>query len=141
MGENLPDDRRALDDGDDLHPPPATRTEERIDLVDLADEAGPSRLRASREPQPNASTQAGAADLQGRPVVRAGEWVRRFGFREQPVLLAVAPRAIGVPAVEERGLLVRVRLCSGGRRALMILYSNASRGKRRGHRRERQKRS
>jgi hypothetical protein len=79
MIEDLPDDRRPLDHGDHLHRAAATRTQEGIDLVHLPDEAGP-----------------GAADLKGRPIVRAGDWVRRLGFREEPVPLAVAPRTIGV---------------------------------------------
>ena len=37
-----------------------------------------------------------------------GAWVRRLGAPEEPVLLPIATRAIGVPAVEERGLLVRI---------------------------------
>jgi len=92
MIEDLPDDRRPLDPGDHLHRAAAARTQEGIDLVHLPDEAGP-----------------GAADLTGRPIVRAGDWVRRLGFREEPVPLAVAPHPIGVPAIEEHGLLVRIR--------------------------------
>ncbi len=55
--EELPDDRRALNHDDHLHRAPAVGTEERIRLVDLAEEAGPSRL---------SSTRAGAADFQGQ---------------------------------------------------------------------------
>jgi hypothetical protein len=73
------------------HCAPAAGAEERIHLIDLADEASP-----------------GAADLQGCPMVRAREWVRRSGFREEPVLPAVAPRPVRVPAIEERGLLVDI---------------------------------
>jgi len=51
--EDLPDDGRALDHGDHLHRAPATRIEERIDLVHHPDKAGPSRL---------SSTQARAED-------------------------------------------------------------------------------
>lgn len=67
---------------------------------ELSRAAGPSRL---------SSTQAGTAALTGHPLVRAGDWVRRFGYREEPEPLAVAPRPSGVPAREERGLLVRLR--------------------------------
>jgi hypothetical protein len=69
---DLPDDRWALDHGDDLHRAPAVRTQERVQIVHLLDEAGP-----------------GAVDLQGRPMVHAGDWVRSFGFGEEPVLPAV----------------------------------------------------
>jgi hypothetical protein len=41
-------------------------------------------------------------------MVRARDWVRRFGFREEAGLLAVASRPIGVPSIEERRLLVRI---------------------------------
>jgi hypothetical protein len=37
-----------------------------------------------------------------------GAWVRRLGVPEEPVLLTIPTRAIGVPAVEEGGLLVRI---------------------------------
>jgi hypothetical protein len=88
--EDLPDDRRTpvcrvgtgrLNHGNDFHGSAAMGTEQRIDLVDLTNQARPSRL---------SSTQARSADLQGRPGNRAGDWVRRFGFREEPVPLAVA---------------------------------------------------
>jgi hypothetical protein len=72
MIEDLPDGRRAFNNGDHLHRAPAARTQEGIDLVHLPDEAGP-----------------GAPDLTGCPIVRARDWIRRFGFREEPVLLAV----------------------------------------------------
>ncbi len=39
--EDLPDDRWALNHGDHLHRAPATRTEQRIDLVDLTNQARP----------------------------------------------------------------------------------------------------
>ncbi len=41
MVQDLPDNRGALDDGDDLHRAPAARTDQRIHLVDLADQARP----------------------------------------------------------------------------------------------------
>ena len=41
MIEDLPDARRPLDHGDHLHRGPAARTQERIDLVHLPDEACP----------------------------------------------------------------------------------------------------
>jgi hypothetical protein len=82
--EDLLDDRRAVDQGDDFHSPAAMGTEQRIDLVDLTNQARPR-----------------SEDLQARPMVRARDWVRRFGIREQPVLLAVALRAIGVPLLEK----------------------------------------
>jgi len=85
---------RAQPSGDDLHPPPAARTQEGIDLVHLANEAGPSRL---------SSTQAGAADLQGRPVVRAGDWLRRFGFREERALRVGSPGHTKKHTVNESG--------------------------------------
>jgi hypothetical protein len=60
VGEDLPDDRRTLDDGDDFHRPAALGTEQRIDLVDLADQARPR-----------------SAHLQGSPIALIGGWVRR----------------------------------------------------------------
>ena len=80
----------------------SARPQEGIDLVHLPDEGGP-----------------GPADLKGRPIVRAGDWVRRLGFREEPVPLEVAPRPIGVPAIERvlrcrRRALPRRRRGSGG---------------------------
>jgi len=50
-----------------------------------------------------------AADFQGHPIIRVGDWVRRLGFPEEPVPLAVTPRPIGVPAIEDGRLLVRIR--------------------------------
>ena len=48
MIEDPPDDRRAPNDGDDSHRPAALRTEERIHLVGLADEAGPAAAFCAR---------------------------------------------------------------------------------------------
>jgi hypothetical protein len=39
VGEDLPDNRRAFDHGKDLHRPAAAGTEQRIHLIDLADQA------------------------------------------------------------------------------------------------------
>lgn len=91
MIEDRPADRRPLGHGDPPHRGLAAGAEGRVHLIDLADEASP-----------------GAADRQGRPLVRARDWVRRFGFREQAVPPAVAPRPVRVPAIEERGLLVDI---------------------------------
>ncbi len=82
--ENPLDDRRPLDHGEDLHRAPAARTDQRIHLVDLAN-----------QPRPR------SADLQGCPIVPGGDWARCLGFREELVALAVASRPIGVPAIEE----------------------------------------
>jgi hypothetical protein len=65
------------------HRAPEARTQERIHLVDLADESG-----------------LGAADLLVRPVVRARDWVRCFGGRQESVSLAIPPRQMGVPPPE-----------------------------------------
>lgn len=55
MGEDLPDDRRPLDHGEDFQTPAILGKEQRIDLIDLADQA---RLRST--------------NLQGRPIVPIG---------------------------------------------------------------------
>jgi hypothetical protein len=49
-----------------------------------------------------------AADRPARPMVRARNWLRRFGFPEAPVLRAVTPSPMRAPARAERGLLVRI---------------------------------
>jgi hypothetical protein len=49
-----------------------------------------------------------AADLLGCSSRFIGDRRRPFGFPEQAVPPAVPPGPIGVPAVEERGLLVRI---------------------------------
>ena len=87
----MPDDRRAFDRGQDLQRAAAAGTEQRIHLVDVADQARPR-----------------TAHLQGSPIALSGGWVRRRGVPEEPVLLPIPTRAIGVPAVEEGGLLVRL---------------------------------
>lgn len=92
MIEDLPDDRRARADCDDFHRPTALRTEQRIDLVDLPNQARPRSV-----------------DLQGCSRAFSGYRFRPFGFAEETVLPAVTPCPIGVPTVEERGLLVGVR--------------------------------
>jgi hypothetical protein len=75
-----PAGRRALKDGD-ASPRPATRgTGEWIRPGALAAEAG-----------------LGAADLQGHPVVRAGDRVPASAFARRPCRLRVAPRPSGVP--------------------------------------------
>ena len=99
--EDLPDDGRALDHGDHLHRAPAMRTEERIDLVDVTNQARPR-----------------AADLQGCSSGFIGDRFCPFGLPEQavpPAVTACPPVCvhrtgrIGVPAIEERGLLVGIR--------------------------------
>jgi len=92
MIENLPDDRGALDHGDDLHRPAAPRTEQRINLVDLTDQTRPR-----------------ATDFQRRPRLPIGSWFLHAGLLEEAVSLAIPPGPVGVPAIEERGLLVGVR--------------------------------
>ena len=79
MVEDLPDGCRAFDHGNDLHGPAAARTEQRIRLVDLADQAHP-----------------GSPGFQGRPSVPFGGWLRRGSRPEEPVPLPIAPRPIGV---------------------------------------------
>jgi hypothetical protein len=75
----------ATDSGDDPHRPAAARTHEGIYLIDLADQARPSRL---------SSTQAGSARLQECLSAFIGGWGRRLGAPEEPVLLPIAPRAM-----------------------------------------------
>jgi hypothetical protein len=70
------------------------------------DQAGPSRLRASREPQPNASTQAGPADFQRRSLLRYGG--PDLGVPEETLLLPIAAGSIRIPSVKEYGLLVGI---------------------------------
>jgi hypothetical protein len=41
VGEDLPDDRRAVDHGEDLHRSAAPRKDQRTHLIDLADQACP----------------------------------------------------------------------------------------------------
>ena len=50
MGEDLPDDRRAFDNGNDLHCPAAARIEQRIDLVHLPNEPRPRSAHLQRAP-------------------------------------------------------------------------------------------
>ncbi len=83
---DLPDHRGALDDGDDLHRAPAARADQRIHLVDLADQARP------RSPS-----------YQWRLRVPFGGWLRRGSRPEEPVPLPIAPRPIGRPARMRRG--------------------------------------
>ena len=85
MVEDLPDHRRPLDHGEDLHRSPAARTDQRIHLVDLADQAGP-----------------GSPGLQRRPSAPLGGGGGQVHVPEEPVLLAVAPRPIRVPTVDCR---------------------------------------
>ncbi len=91
MLQDLSNDCRAFDHGDDLHGPAAARTDQRVHVIDLADQAGP-----------------GSANLQGRSSAFGANRFRPFGFPPQAVALAIAPRPIGVPAIEEGGLLVGV---------------------------------
>jgi len=101
VGGNLSEDRRApvchvgtgrLDHGDHLHRAPAMRTAQRSHCVDLADQARPR-----------------SADLQWRLVGGLGGRLHHGGGPEEAVVPAVAARPIGVPAIEERGLLVGIR--------------------------------
>jgi hypothetical protein len=91
MVEDLPDHGRLFAYGDDLHGPAAARTEQRIDLVDLAEQTRP-----------------GPPGFQWHPTTLLGHGLHRGSLPEEPVPLPVASRPIGVPAVEERGLLVGI---------------------------------
>ena len=109
--EDLPNHLRALNHGEDRHRSTAARTAQRVHLVHLADQAGPSRLRASREPQPNASTQAGPADFQRRSPLHHGG--PHLGVPQEALLLPIAAGSIRIPSVRECGLLVGIGDVSG----------------------------
>jgi len=84
------DDLPLLNDGDHLHGRATARTEERVHCINLADQACPV-----------------PADGQGCPV-GFGSGLNRRGWREKAPRSPEAPSAIRVPAVVDRGLLMRI---------------------------------
>jgi hypothetical protein len=92
--EDLADHGGLFDHGDDPHGPSTPRTDQRIHLVDLADQAGP-----------------GPADFQRRSPLHHGG--PHLGVPQEALLLPIAAGSIRIPSVRECGLLVGIGDVSG----------------------------